>query len=137
MDKANALLDDRHKFGMTFNDSVTEDTCQGKLGLTPEQFGQYVSEAYVSVAAISAFAHEVALIRCADAGAAAEVRKLVALGFDSGQWVCVSPDQSYVMGSGEYVLLVATSDPGADAIKAAFAALAGGDSGDADVFFTA
>jgi hypothetical protein len=138
MEKANGILDEGNRFGMTLNDQVTAETCQGKLGLSPEQFGMYVSDAYASTAAISAFAHEVAIIRCKDAAAAAEVKKLAAEGFDPMQWVCVAPDRCYVVDSGEYVLLVATVDPGAGAIEQAFAEMAasgGGTAGEAVVFF--
>jgi hypothetical protein len=137
MERANDILGEQHRFGMTLNDQVTAETSQGKLGLAPEQYAEYVSDAYASTAAISAFAHEVAIIRCKDAAAAAEVKKLVAGGFDPNQWVCVAPDQCYVMEAGELVLLVATVNPGADAIKDAFAAMAGIDPAAADVFFEA
>jgi hypothetical protein len=135
LDGANAALGDTDQLGASFEDEVTADSCQGMLGLTPEEFEQYVEGAYASNAAIITFAHEVALIKCKDFDAAAEVKRLAAAGFDSGKWICVSPDQGYVIDSGSYVLLVATSTKGADAIRQSFEEAAGGNVGEADVFF--
>jgi hypothetical protein len=132
---ANELLDENSRLGMTFVDPVTADNCQGRLGLTPEQFAEYVVGASTSNAAIMSIAHEVALIECADADAAATVKSLVAKGFDSLQWICVYPERSVVVESGNYVLLAATRADFADAVTESFTAVMGG-AGQPDTFYT-
>ncbi|MDR1069873.1 MAG: DUF4358 domain-containing protein [Gracilibacteraceae bacterium] len=120
----------------SFEDQVTAENCQGMLGLTPEQFAEYVTDAYVSNAALTTSAHEVALVKCNDPAAAAEVKALIAEGFDSQKWVCVLPDESSVVDSGSYVLLLATSSDYAEALTAGFTALAADNTGEKIVFYT-
>jgi hypothetical protein len=132
---ANETLADDEKMGMTFTDPVTADNCQGMLGLTAEEFDEYVVSAYTSNAAIISIAHEVALIECADEPAAAKVKELVANGFDSLRWICVFPDHSLIISSGRYVMLAATRDNFSDAVVASFTSYMGG-AGDPDVFYT-
>jgi hypothetical protein len=133
---ADALLDDESKLPMSFDSAADSENCQGRLGLTPEQLAQYVEDGVVSTAAIGSQAHEVALVKCKDAASAAEVKKLIAEGFDSGIWVCVFPERSFVVDSGSYVLLAATSAAAADALQQSFAALAGELVGEVKVFYT-
>jgi hypothetical protein len=135
LDDANARLEGDDKFVGSFEDPVTADNCNGILGLTPEEFERYVAEAYVSTAAISTFAHQVALIRCKDFAAAAEVMRLVAAGFDLTKWICAFPEECFVMDSGSYVLLVATKAKGAEALRTSFEVAARGYVGDANVFY--
>ncbi|MDR1322404.1 MAG: DUF4358 domain-containing protein [Gracilibacteraceae bacterium] len=120
----------------SFEDQVTAENCQGMLGLTPERFAEYVTDAYVSTSALSTSAHEVALVKCNDPAAAAAVKALIAEGFDSQKWVCVLPDESSVVDSGSYVLLLATSSEYAEALTAGFTALAADNTGEKIVFYT-
>jgi hypothetical protein len=133
---ANELLDEQTQLGKSFEDVVTAENCQGMLGLSAEEFEQSVAEAYVSTAAVITSAHEVALIKCKDFESASLVKKQVAAGFDSNKWICVTPDQSFVIDSGSYVLLAATTNAHAEAIKQSFETVAGSNVGDADVFYT-
>lgn len=119
----------------TFDETVTAENCQSYLGLTPEQLAEYAEEASASPAAMNVSAHLMALVKCKDAAAAAEVKKLVAEGFDAGRWVCVFPDQAFVVDAGAYVLLVATYDEIAAPVQDAFLEMAGADAGEVDTFF--
>ncbi|OQA73890.1 MAG: hypothetical protein BWY35_00138 [Firmicutes bacterium ADurb.Bin248] len=121
----------------TFDEQITAETCQSYLGLTPEQLSEYAEDAYVSMAAMNVSAHLTALVKCKDAASAAEVKSLVAKGFDSGRWVCVRPDRCLVVEAGSYVFLIASYDEIATALEDAFRALAGDAAGEADVFFEA
>ena len=121
---------------MSFDSEVTADKAQNTLGLTEAQFGEYVESAYESAAAISTFAQSNVLVKCKDIAAAAEVKKLVAAGFDSHQWVCVLPDQSVVVESGSYVLLAVGAAETTNALVEAFKSISGGNTGSPDVFFT-
>jgi hypothetical protein len=121
---------------MTFPSDVSADNSQNMLGLDAEQFATYVADAVAHTAAISTTPYEVALIRCNDTAAADEVRKLVAAGFDSNKWICVIPDESFVMQSGEYVFLGVARTGEAFYLKEGFAKLAGISADDAEVFFT-
>jgi hypothetical protein len=131
---ANAALTE--KLPQSFEDQVTAENCQGMLGLTPEQFTEYVTGAYVSNSALSTSAHEIALVKCKDQSAAAEVKQLMAQGFDSGKWVCVMPDESSVIDSGSYVLLISTISQYADALTASFSDLAANNVGEKNIFYT-
>jgi hypothetical protein len=133
---ADALLSNEDKLPMSFDSPVDGETCQDRLGLTPEQLEQYVEDGVVLTAAIITHAHELALVKCKDAASAVEVKKLIADGFDSGKWICVFPEESFVMDSGSYVLLAATTAAAADALRQSFASLAGELVGEAKVFYT-
>ncbi|MDR0851251.1 MAG: DUF4358 domain-containing protein [Clostridiales Family XIII bacterium] len=133
---ADETLADSDKLPPNFIDPVTADNAQGMLGLSPDEFGEYVSEAYAATGALTTSAYEVALIKCTDFDAAAEVKALVAGGFESGKWICVMPEQSFTVESGSYVLLAVSSKAGGDAILESFTAAADGNVGDADMFYT-
>ena len=136
VDGANKLLPEDSQLAAAFTDAVTADSAQNALGLSPDDFTKYVSEAYVSTAAIMTFAHQVALMKCKDFSSAAQVKSLVAAGFDSNKWICVWPDKSFVADSGSYVLLVASTSAGADALLESFKTLANNNVGEVNTFFT-
>ena len=127
-------LDDANKMPFAFANDVSVETAQGILGLSPEQFNEHVAEATVSVAAIGTFAHQVALIKCTDSAAAAEVKALVAAGFDATRWICVFPEQCFVIEAGDYVLMAATTNARANALLEAFVSMAD-TTGEVDIFF--
>ncbi|GHU96480.1 hypothetical protein FACS1894208_11150 [Clostridia bacterium] len=133
---ANKALGEDSAMPMSFTSEVTEETSEGNLGLTSDQFKSKVKSASVSTAAIGSFAHEIALVQCANAEDAAEVKGLIAKGFDSGKWICVFPDRSVVIDSVSYVLLVAAKDANIDAVVKAFTDEAGDNAGKLDVFYT-
>ena len=119
----------------TMDIAVSADSAQRYLGLSSEQFSQYVTSAAVKEAAINAQAHLVALIQCKDASAAAQVKSLAASGFDPLRWVCVTPEQCFVVDAGSYVLLAATYADVSAALQSAFAGLAGSSMGAVNVFY--
>jgi len=121
---------------MSFDSEVTAENAQNALGLTEAQFGEYVDSAYESAAAITTFAQSTAVVKCKSAAAAAEVKKLVAAGFDSKKWICVFPEQSVVVESGSYVLLAVGKAQATDALVGAFKSISGGNIGSPNVFFT-
>jgi len=125
LSKAASTLSGDDELPRSFTDPVSASNAKDTLGLTASQFTDNVADAYVSTAAIGSFAHQVALIKCNDAAAAQVVKSAVASGFDSGKWICVFPEQSFVVDSGSYVLLVATTNVRADKLRAAFSSIAG------------
>ena len=124
-DTADATLTGTDKLPMTIDDPVTADTAENMLGLTTDQFSQYVEEAYSSMAAIATFAQQFTVVKCKDAASAAQVKDLIAKGFNSGKWICVSPEESLVVDSGSYVLLAVGNKVQTQALASAFAGLAG------------
>jgi hypothetical protein len=132
---ADASLPEAGKLPVTFNDPVTAETSPGALGLTADDFTKYISEAYTATAMLNVNAHGVALVNVKDIKDAATVKKLMADGFDSQKWVCVMPEISFVIDSGSYILLAATTKSGADALVSSFSALAGGNVGDRVNFY--
>ena len=131
-----AQLKDRVELGMTLDDEVTAEKAQNVLGLTEAQFGEYVESAYEAMAAIATFAQSTVIVKCRDAAAAAQVKKLIAGGYDSRKWICVFPEQSVVVESGSYVLLAVGLTDTTNALVEAFKDLSGGNMGTPDVFFT-
>jgi hypothetical protein len=133
---ADALLDEGDRPGMTFEDPVTAENCEGMLGLTTQEFTELVVSAYTSNAAFISTAHEVALIECADAAGAERVKGLVAKGFNPNRWICVFPEYALVVESGKYVLLSASMGNFCNAVVEAFASEMGGETGKTDTFYT-
>ena len=119
----------------TFDDEVTVAKCQDTLGLTPEQFEQYVSEAYSSVAAITNQAFLVGLVKCKDAKAAAEVKKLIAENFNHNRWICVLPEQCFAVEAGNFVLLGAVYDNVAEILQNSFSEQFEGKAGTVNKFY--
>lgn len=125
-----------HDFGMTFEEQITAETCESYLGLTAQQFEDYVTEAFANSAAISSVASLTAVIQCKSADDAKTVKGLIAAGFDTSRWVCVFPQQCFVVEFGEYVLLSAGTIEAAQALELAVADYAGDTAGETDVFYT-
>ena len=119
----------------TMDVEVSADNAQHYLGLTSEQFTQYVQSAAVKEAAINAQAHLVAVLQCTDEAAAAEVKGMIAENFDPMRWICVTPEQCFVVDAGSYVLLAATYEDVAAALQTAFANAAGSSMGTVEVFY--
>jgi hypothetical protein len=132
--------DPKVELGMTFDEAVKPDggitNPQNALGLTDEQFAQYVEAAFEAKAAIMTHAQSTSVIKCKSAADAADVKKLIAAGFDSNKWICVFPEQSVVVESGSYLLLAVGEAEATNALVEAFKTLSGGNIGTPDVFFT-
>ena len=132
--------DPKVELGMTFDEAIKPDggisNPKNALGLTDEQFAQYVEAAFEAKAAINTMAQSTSVIKCKSIADAAEVKKLIAAGFDSNKWICVFPEQSVVVESGSYVLLAVGEVETTDALVEAFKALSDGNIGSPDVFFT-
>ena len=135
--EATASFDDDRSMPMVFYAEVTAENSQNQIGLSGADFDKYVTSASVATAAIATFAHEAALIRAKDAASAAEIKKLIAAdgGYDSRKWICVMPEKSCVIESGNYVLLAVSRAEVVDAIVAAFTDAAG-NVGEPNEFFT-
>jgi len=123
------------KLPMLMDTPVTADNVQGLLGLSPQDKDTYVSDVAVYMAAISAIAFQVALVKCKDAASAAKVADLIAKGLDPTKWICVMPGQGFVQTSGSYVLLFVGTDTQATAVSAAFKTAAGGNASEPNVFY--
>jgi hypothetical protein len=122
--------------GMTFSEAVTAENSTSLLGLSQEDFNTYVDEAYTSVAALTTHAHLTAVVKCKDADGAKAVKERIASGFDSGRWICVFPEESFVVESGSYVFLAATQKENAQLLKESFEKAAGNSAGTVAVFYT-
>ena len=133
---ANNLLGQENALRMSFESQITDVDSENSLGLTADEFSLYAEEAYVSTAAIMTHAHQIAIVKCKDASSAAEVKKLIASGFNTEKWICVFPEQCFVVESGSYVLMAATYTDSAEAIKESFSTLANGNVGSMNVFYT-
>ena len=135
-----AQLKEAVDLGMTFDDEITPESAasnpQSALGLTDAQFAELVESAYEAKAMMMTAAQRTAVVKCKDAAAAAQVKKLIAEGFDSNQWICVFPEQSVVVESGSYVLLAVGTVETTNALVEAFKAISDGNTGSPDVFFT-
>lgn len=124
-------------FGALMSSEVTSDNCVDLTGLTAEQFAANIESATASTAMINVNAHLVVVLKAKDAAAATTAKDLIAKGFNSLRWICVTPDKSLVVESGSYILLVASNTEAADGIVKGFKALAGDNIGSVNTFFTA
>ncbi|MCL2813555.1 MAG: hypothetical protein FWD23_03035 [Oscillospiraceae bacterium] len=120
---------------MTFDGEVSEENCEDKLGLSPDQFKQYAMDGYYMVAAIGTQAFEVVLVKCQSYASAKEVKSLAAKGYDSAKWVCALPDQCFVMESGRFMLLGAVYDNTAELFQNAFRELFETTAGEVNKFY--
>lgn len=125
---------------MSFTTAVTADLAQNTTGLSEADFDSLVVAASSSMAGIGSQAHQIVLIQANDDSAADEVKRIIAgrvsgkEGYDSQKWICVWPQQSVVIESGSYVLLIASRNDVVNAALEVFRGMAGG-YGNADVFF--
>ena len=130
------LLDTMALEMMNFSDPVTGETATGLLGLSAADFDKYVIDATSSIAAIMTHAHQISAIACNNPEDAKTVKDLVAKGFDAGRWICVFPEECFVVEVGSYVFLVASTGENAAAAREALQTLAGDAAGEYNVFFT-
>ena len=120
---------------MNIGSDITAERAQHSLGLTEAQFTEYVDSAYEERPVLASLAQSNAIVKCKDAAAAAEVKKLVAGGFDSGKWKSSVPEQAIVIDSGSYIMLSIGTTDATDAFVRAFKSVSGGYTGELDVFF--
>jgi len=118
-----AQLKERAEFPMSVDNDVTADNAAGVLGLTADEFRQYVLSAVEAMPMLTTQAQTVVVAKCKDAVAAAKVKQLISAGFDINKWTPVEPEQISVVESGSYVLLVAGSKIDVDAIVDVFSNL--------------
>jgi hypothetical protein len=135
--EVNTRLADGSKLPQTFDDPVTAENCEGVMGLSAEELSQYVDTAFVQVGAINTSAHSVVIAKCKNAEAAKAAADICAKNYNSNRWICVVPDTSFLMVSGEYLLVASCSSEVATAIQEGFSAMAGGAADQTNVFFTA
>jgi hypothetical protein len=121
---------------MTMIMGLDAENAQNNAGLSAESFEAYVTSASFEAAAISTFAHQMAVIQAKDAASALEVKALISGegGFNPQKWICVVPEKVLAVESGSYVLLVAAKADYCDAAVAAFTEAAG-NVGETNVFF--
>ncbi|MDR0571185.1 MAG: DUF4358 domain-containing protein [Clostridiales Family XIII bacterium] len=132
---ADGQLPESSRMGASSERAIEADESQYMLGLSTDDFGKYVTEASASTGMLSTQAHEIALVKCKDAAAAGEVKKLVANGFDPGKWICVRPEKALVADSGSYVLLAVSNSAFADAAAKSFAEAAKDNVGEVVTFY--
>ncbi len=106
-------------------EALTAENCEGTLGLSAEDFEQYVTDGTLSYAQISAVAHLSAMLKCKDADSAVAVRDALAEKFNVHRWVCVIPERVFAVNAGEYVFFTASFTDYANALYESFTALAG------------
>ncbi|MDR3311090.1 MAG: hypothetical protein LBS90_07060 [Oscillospiraceae bacterium] len=130
-----AALVEENRIPVTFTDGITKDNSQSILYVSADDFEANVEDAYAESALMSV-AHRVALIKCKDAASAKKISDLIAGNFNSGWMICVTPDSSWTLVSGQYVLLVVSKDDYADAALQSFEELAGKDNVKSEKFYT-
>jgi len=129
IDDANLALGDANALPAAFTDPITVDTAPGMLGLVPDDFTPNVTDATGATGMLNSQAFQVAVVKCTDANSAVTVSGKIQDGFDSSKWVCVFPEQSLTMVSGQYVLLAVGTTVQTDALAEAFKVAAGGAQG--------
>ena len=125
---------------ISFISDVTPELMQNAAGISEADYNAYLVAVASSMAGIGSQAHQIILYQAKSAEAALEVKKIVAGkvngkdGYDSMKWICAWPEQSVVVESGEYVLLVASRVDIAEAAVSVFLQM-GGNIGEPDIFY--
>ncbi|MEG1560551.1 MAG: hypothetical protein RRY79_07125 [Clostridia bacterium] len=114
---------------------VTVENAQDLTGLTAEQFTENIKEAINVQAMININAHLIVLLEAGSPEKAESAAKLIAGGFNTRRWVCVTPEKCAVITGGNYVLLVASNALTTDKLVNAFIVFAGDKAGQPDFFF--
>ncbi|MCL2518466.1 MAG: hypothetical protein FWF15_07895 [Oscillospiraceae bacterium] len=135
MDNAKAAVGEDAFIPFTLDMEVTADNCDGYLGLTSDQFKQYVMESYTLIAAINAQAFDLALVKCKDYASAKEIKKLIAEGFDPANRICAVSEVAFVVDSGRFVLLGGVAVNTAESFQKAFSDYFEEKTGDVNTFF--
>lgn len=124
LEKAGSSLSEENALPASFEYEVSAQSAQSDLGLSAADFEKYIEAATASKAFINTTAHLVTLAKLKDAGDAVTVKALVAKDFDSMQWICVFPEESSVVESGAYILLISSYSNWSEAILQAFGEMA-------------
>ena len=119
----------------TFEEAVDAENSQSYTGLDYQDLMGLAEDAFASQAQISVVPHLLVVIKGKDKAAASELGEQIAANFDSHRWVCVMPDQSFVVTAGQYLLLASTNNEDAALLKAAFSELAGNGADEPNQFF--
>ena len=135
MDNAKTAAGEDAFIPFTLDMEVTSENCSGYLGLTDEQFKQYVMDSYTLIAAISSQAFDLAIVKCKDYASAKEVKKLIAEGFDPANRICAISEVAFVVDSGRFVLLGGVAKDTAEIFQKAFADYFENDVGAVKTFF--
>ena len=125
----------RADLAMTIDSEVVAKNAQRVLGLTGAQFTEYVDCAYAALSALTTTAQCNAVVKCKDAAAAVQVKKLIANGYDCDQWTATVPEQCIAVESGSYVMLAVGTAEATEAFARALENISGGNIGEPDVFF--
>ncbi len=100
--------------------AVDETNCVEILGLTPEEFTQYIVEAVESKPEDSWQPHSVVLVEAVEGVDTQELAERILGGTSPSRFGCLRVEAITVGCSGSYIVLAATSDTGCDAVYAAF-----------------
>ena len=101
----------------------TELTADNSVYYTGVESTEY-TEGLASEAMIGSIAHSVVLLRAEDEAAAETLKEDVKANVDPRKWICVEAESKIVDYSGDVVILIMTGADSAEAIHAAFTALA-------------
>jgi len=129
LEGAASQANDGNPLPETLNDPVTAANAPGMLGVTPDDFTSFATDASVATSSDSAVPFHVAVAICKDADSAATLADLIQNGFDSSKWVTVFPEQSLTVKSGIFVLLASGTAGQTMMLADSFKAAAGGNSG--------
>ncbi|MDR1737131.1 MAG: hypothetical protein LBR85_09740 [Oscillospiraceae bacterium] len=122
-------------------DITAENSLYG-IGLTGDDFTNYVTSVSASKGALNTNAHEVIVLECKDAKAASSAKAILVEppvnegddGYNPKKWICVMPDEGFAVESGNYLLIVVSNKEFCEAAKTAFQTEAG-TIGDINVFW--
>ena len=127
---------DRDKLPETFVDPTTAENSPGMLGLSPDDFVSFVSEATSATGMLMTHAFQVSVVKCGDAHDAEMIEGMIRSGYDSGKWICVYPEQSLTMVSGSYILLAVGWKDTTDVLAENFKKAADGNVKGPNIFYS-
>lgn len=107
-----------------YHSPIDADNCEDVLGLTPDEFTQYVDAAMESKPSDSWQTHSIVIVKLKDGTDVKAIAEKMTAGTSPCRFGCLRVEAIVGGYAGNYVVLGATSQTGCDAVFAAFSQLA-------------
>ncbi|MCL2111096.1 MAG: hypothetical protein FWH32_02360 [Clostridiales bacterium] len=136
MADADATLGGASAVGQALPDPVTAENAPAMLGIMPDDFVSFVSEATAAQDIEGMDAIQIAVIMCLTPQYVEIVDEMIVNVFDPGKWEQMFPERALTMVSGSYILLAVGSVAETEALADAFSVAAGGSVQEPNIFYT-
>lgn len=105
---------------MPMQEAIPAENAEGFIGLTTDEFNQYVEDSVVYESMISPANQSLCLIKVNDASKVEELKKAIFEKSNPAKWICMSAERVIVINSGNYIFLGMASSSTCDELIKAF-----------------